>query len=286
MRATLAAVCVLSTALTACLATGADERRRTPAEPRASRGTCSPAPPRAPALWRADMEEGSLRDWWVPPGSNAGGGEFDSGSGWIAATRVRRHSGRWGAKLVLHTGSGGARLFRWRELRAHRDVVVSVWLLIPRRYRLTADPATGRFWNVFQFKSRASSGANDPLWFINLATGRRPRLQLVWWHRTLAGPHRGQRGFRRLTQNVAAVPIGRWFRITARLRQSSGFHGVLCVWQDRRLLFRQRGVRTSYRNCAYDARCTSNEWSVNDYSDGMSPSPAVLYVDDARIAAM
>ncbi|HEX5910067.1 MAG TPA: hypothetical protein VFY44_06200, partial [Thermoleophilaceae bacterium] len=31
--------------------------------------------------------------------------------------------------------------------------------------------------------------------------------------------------------------------------------------------------------------CTANEWSVNNYSAGVSPAPTVIYADDARIDA-
>jgi hypothetical protein len=245
---------------------------------------CPRYPPRAEQIWKADLEEGTLADWSAPP-EMAGGGEFNSGSGYAAASTEHAHSGAWGTELVLPDGRGGTRLFRWRELRAHRRSLVSVWLLIPRAYALTGDRATGRFWNLFQFKSRSPEGRNDPLWFVNLArpAAGRLRLQLVWWHRTLEGPRPGRHGFRRFRQRIKDVPVGRWFKLTALLRQSNRFDGKLCVWQGRRRLFAKEGVRTSFANCAYNRWCTSNEWSVNNYSDGLDPRPAVVYVDDARI---
>ncbi|HWH95374.1 MAG TPA: hypothetical protein VNT03_16050, partial [Baekduia sp.] len=240
--------------------------------------------------WHADVEEGTLADWRYPETravGNFGGGEYDSGSGRATATRGEAHSGAWAARLTLADGRGGTRLFRWRELHAHRDAVMRVWLRIPRRYRLTAPRSTGRYWNVFQLKSRSRSGRNDPLWFLNLANPSpgRLRLELIWWHRTLEGPRRGQSGFRRLTQTIAGVPVGRWFRLTARLRQARDFDGLLCVWQDAHLLFSLPNVRTSFANCSVTSWCASNEWSVNNYSDGIAPAPTVIYADDASIAA-
>lgn len=240
--------------------------------------------------WHGDMEEGTLGDWQASGGrteDGRGGGEYDSGSAWAGTTRTHVHSGAWGARLVLPRGNGGARLFRWRELRAYRTAIVRVWLKVPRRYQLTASRSRGRFWNVFQFKSRSASGRNDPLWFLDLADAprRRLRLELIWWHRTLQGPHRGQSGFRRFTQSAASTPVGRWFQLTAQLRQSKDFDGVLCVWQDARLLFAMHNVRTSFPNCSYNAWCAADEWSLNNYSDGLSPAPAVVYADDASIAA-
>ena len=80
-------------------------------------------------LWNADMEDGSLRAWYAPETSavgDFGGGEFTSGGGETGVSDAQAHSGRWSAKLTLPTGSGGARLFRWREFRAERDLTQSV----------------------------------------------------------------------------------------------------------------------------------------------------------------
>ena len=64
---------------------------------------------------------------------------------------------------------------------------------------------------------------------------------------------------------------------------SLDFDGFLRVYQDGQLIFDQSNVRTSYANCNYNAWCTSNAWSVNNYSDGLTPVPAVIYLDDAVI---
>jgi hypothetical protein len=251
---------------------------------------CGTAPGAASsaAWWRADMEDGTLADWSAgPPGTlgSAGGGEFDTPPGRSTPTRATARWGAWSAQLELPGGKGATRLFRWQELRTHRTAVTRVWLLIPRAYRPTGPRRTGRFWDVFQFKSRSASGRNDPLWFVNVTSAHgRLRLELIWWSRTLQGPHRRASGFRRLRQRVATVPVGRWFQLSARLRQSKDFDGLLCVWQDGRLLFGLHDVRTSYANCAYNDWCAENEWSVNNYSDGLSPSPSVIFADGASIA--
>jgi hypothetical protein len=236
-------------------------------------------------LWRADMEEGSLADWYFPEISqdapNIGGGEFDSDNGVASATQEQAHTGRWSARLALPEGAGGSRLFRWRETRAFREVLVTVWLYFPRTYRVN-----GQYWNVLQFKSRSATGENDPLWFLDVANTEAGgmRFNLVWWHRTLEGPHAGESGFRRLQQNMSDIPVARWFEMQIWLRESHDFTGQLRVWQDGRLLFDMDHVRTSYENCAISAWCTSNEFAVNNYSDGLSPSPVFIYADDAEIA--
>jgi hypothetical protein len=232
-------------------------------------------------LWKADMEEGTLADWYSPlpgPSGDYGGGEYNSGNADATPSAKRSHEGAYSVRMALPSGKGGTRLFRWRELHANRETIVSAWFYFPRAYRPTA---RGRYLNLFQFKSRSPSGPVDPLLWLNV--NRSMRLELIWWHRTLEGPRRGQAGFRRLPQHVAALPLHRWFEVEARLRQSKEFDGRLRVWQDQRLLFDLRGIRTSYANCSFNSWCASNEWAINNYSDGTSPTPTVIYADDVRI---
>jgi hypothetical protein len=239
-------------------------------------------------LWNADMEDGSLRAWYSPETSavgDFGGGEYTSGGGVSSASDEQAHSGTWSAKLTLPTGAGGARLFRWREFRAERDLTQRVWMFIPEAYRLTGDASDGRFWNIAQLKSRTENlYRNDPIWFVNLTNEDGDLVpQLVWWPRTLEGPHADQSGFRRYTNDEARVPVGRWFELTTRVRQSNEFDGLVEVSIDGEKIFSVEDVRTAYRSCTYDAWCTDQHWAVNNYSDGLSPAPAEMFVDDAVI---
>src|ERR687889_616913 len=88
----------------------------------------------ATVLWSDGMEDGTLDGWGGA--SFTGGGEFDSGAGASAASRDVAHTGSWSAKMALPDGSGGTRLFRWREPRQYRDLVFSAWFYIPRDYTL------------------------------------------------------------------------------------------------------------------------------------------------------
>ena len=232
-------------------------------------------------LWSADMEGSGLARW----SAGDGGGEFDTGGARVSRTPARRHGGRASARLVLPRGSGGARLFRWGESRRHRELVYSAWYLVPKRYRATR-PRSSRYWIVFQFKSTSEDRRrNDPFWYVTL--GRAPRrglaARLAWGYQSgLEGPHRGERGWR--TYGRRPVPVGRWFRIVARLRQSNDFDGAIEVSVDGRRLATLEGVRTGWPNCTYAAWCVDQAWAVTHYSDGLAPAPAELYVDDASIA--
>jgi hypothetical protein len=245
-------------------------------------------------LWSADHETGDLSQWYFPSKAgdgHHGGGEYDSGDAHSAASREQAHSGSWSAKMTiakLGSPSSGTRLFRWSEPQDPKymgsGLYYGAWFYFPTRFTLTADHTTGRFWNIFQFKSKHPSlsggHATDPVWYLdvqNRATGEM-YLTLCWWgDPKLAGPHSDQRGFRRFSQNSKDIPIQRWTHISVFLKQASDYSGRISVWQDGEKIFDESGVVTRYPD-------GDNQWSVNNYSDGLSPLPASIYVDDASIS--
>jgi hypothetical protein len=106
--------------------------------------------------------------------------------------------------------------------------------------------------------------------------------------RRLAGPHAtdGVSGKWYEQANRVYLPQGRWTHLEAFLHESTGtdFSGRLTFWQDGQQLFDLQNVRTTFNNCNYNAWCADDEWSVNVYSDGMTPNPFSAYFDDASIA--
>ncbi len=234
------------------------------------------------------METGSTSEW----SANGGGGLFNSGTYEAVATSELAHTGANSLRARIWTpGESGVRAFRWSEARSNRSLYYSVWMYIPTNYTLTADPNTGQFWNLFQFKSRTPDSSRiDPLWSLNAAPDGAGALYLRagwgWGGATLSGPRAtdgvGGKWFEPATRR--SLPVGRWFHLQAMLHQSKDFDGRLTFWQDGVQLLDLTGVRTSYVNCNYNSWCADNEWSVNHYSDGLSPNPATIYIDDASIA--
>jgi hypothetical protein len=240
------------------------------------------------------MEESGLADWYYPstgPTGSYGGGLYNSGAHEAVASRSQAHSGAASMRATIWTPSrptSAVRAFRWRESRTNREAYYSAWFYIPTRYTLTGDSCCGRYWNLFQFKSRSSDGRNDPVWALYVANRPSGELYLYagwgWGGTRIAGPYSTSGvGGKNYQQTVASLPVGRWTRIEAFLRQSKDFDGRVAVWQDGVLLFDFRNVRTSYDNPAYNAWRSANEWSINLYSDGLSPNPASMYVDDVSI---
>lgn len=212
-------------------------------------------------VWKAGMETGDLSEWESPGRPNEGGGEFNSDGGDAIVTTEVARTGTWSAKLILAEGSGGTRLFRWREPRAYEEAYYTAWFFFPTVYR------PNEWWNIFQFKSSTSS-RNDPFW--SLTVGNRPDGSMYLYLRD----SRHERSF---TQDVVDVPVGVWVQITCFLHQSAQDTGELRCWQDGILLWDLSGISTKYPD-------GDNAWSVNNYSSGASPVPTVIYVDDASIS--
>jgi hypothetical protein len=234
----------------------------------------SSTPPAPPGIvpWSADHESGDLSQWYI----DDGGGEFNSGDASSTISRDVAHSGQYSAKLTIATpGTSGSRLFRWNESHTRPEAYYGAWFYFPTTYRAK------RWWNIFQFKSRNGPEVNDPVWELGVGNGPggAMRVHLEWWNGlSIEGPHRGEFGGKTFDQGMKDIPVGKWTHFEVFLRQSSGFDGQLMVWQDGVQLFTVSDVRTRY-----PASNGANEWSVNNYSDAISPSPTIIYIDDAAI---
>jgi hypothetical protein len=256
----------------------------------------APAPPPPPPppgggspLWTGDLEEGGLMDWYAPSltaTGNYGGGEYDSGSGITSIATTQSHGGTYSQKMSLTTGVGGTRMFRWRELQANRTTRQSTWMYIPRNYTLTGDPATGKYWILFEFKSRTSDNVhNDPFWYVNAYNRSDGTLgaRLAWGYQSkLAGPHAGETGWR--NYGDVSVPVGRWFQISSTITQSKDYDGAVNVTVDGQQLASLTNVRTGWPNCSFNSWCVEQHWAVTNYSDGIAQTPADIYTDDAEVA--
>ena len=225
-------------------------------------------PPEGPSgqyvLWSADMETGDLSQWALPGellAADQGGGVYDERSGSVSVTDRVAHGGRYSIEMTINDGGGtdqAVRIFRWYENPV--QAYYSVWYLFPQSYT----PA--RWWNVMQFKSKAPY-PKDTLWVLNV--GNRPSGEMYFylydWQQC--------EGY---NQTVRDIPVGRWVHVEVLYRRSATKSGRVAVWQDGVLLFDQDGVQTT---TAGDV-----QWSVDNYTDQISPSPATIYADDAAIS--
>jgi Polysaccharide lyase len=220
-------------------------------------------------LWRATMETGNLSEWT----RGGSGGQYDTGSGSTRVSSLRAHTGRYSMALSIEhangaTGDQATRDFRW-GLRRSRSLpqaaFYSAWFYFPRVWK----PA--EFWNIFQWKTKVDSGAVLPALSLNVGCCRSGRMFLYLWD-SIARI--------KLGTSPVILPTRRWVQLEAFMRASTRPAGVLTVWQDRRKIITAHDVRTQLPSHRADAR----QWSLDSYTNGISPPDATIFVDDAAIA--
>lgn len=245
------------------------------------------APQLGNVLWSADMENvqnpgSGLSQWYAPEyceggcAVNNGGGVFNSG---IASASpsfdVARIGGQYSAMLKISTPSipeSGTRLFRWLEPRgplndSNTTLYYSAWYYFPQRYTPTGSPA---WWNLMQWKSESPTSGNNPFFTVNV-WNRADGTMYFFLKQQLPTPINHQQ-----PQPIGDITVGAWTRIDALYICSGTNAGRVTLWKDGVLVADVMNVQTRYP----DGDCS---WSVNNYSSGLTPNPATIYVDDAAI---
>jgi polysaccharide lyase-like protein len=225
------------------------------------------------ALWSANMETGDLSQWYSTPAGvgSAGGAIENSGIANAVASTDFAHGGRYSAKLTIttpDTPTSGVRLFRWAESQKYPQLYYSVWYYFPQNY------TPSLFWNVLQWKSKhvvSGVATNDP--FFTLEVGTNPSGEMFFY----LGDDNTQTTYQQVSQSVVPVPVGRWFNVQAFYQCDGNGAGRVAIWQDGTQLWDIQNVNTRYA----DGDC---QWSVNNYSSGLTPATATIYVDDAAIS--
>ncbi len=218
-------------------------------------------------LWSADMATGDLSQWYFPGTSksgNHGGGVYNSGIAFASASRKVAHNGRYSAKLTIttpHSPTSGTRLFRWAEAHIYPRLCYSVWYYFPRKY------SVAKWWNVWQWKSKHAAG-NDPFFVLNVGNQADGTMAFYLYDIN-----------RQVTynQSLKSIPVGKWFQVEAFYECAGDNTGHMTFWQDGVQIFDVANVQTRYA----DGDC---QWSVNNYSSGLTPRTATIYIDDAVIS--
>jgi hypothetical protein len=232
-------------------------------------------------LWSANMETAGqdLSQWYFGLNSTTtpccsqgspGGGIFNSGSASAGPSMDVAHTGTYSALLKINTPStptSGTRLFRWAESQAYPDLYYGIWYYFPQVYTPTT------FWNVFAWKSNGTSEGNNPFFILNVgnrpAGDSNPGAMFFYLYdqvtRTSYTP-----------QTYKNIPVGGWTHVEAHYICDPA-NGHVTFWQDGTQIF-DVFAPTRYS----DGDC---QWNVNNYSDSISPTPASIYVDDAKICS-
>ncbi len=212
-------------------------------------------------LWQATFEPGDLSEWMA----DGNGGAYVVGAGVApAVTTAFAHRGSYaGIAAVMPTASVVADSYWFRTQPSPDAAYYSAWYFISGSIQVQS------WLSLIHLRVSTSGDGHNlvPVWDFN--ANQRPDGSLV--------PHLYnflmKVNFEQ--QTLAAWPRATWFHLEMYLRKSPT-NGQITIWQDDVQVLNVTGVPTASTDWI--------EWAVGNASDGISPSPAIVYVDDAAIS--
>jgi chitodextrinase len=236
-------------------------------------------PPLPQILWSAHMLTGDLSEW----SEKVNSGTADTTVVTAASVGIPPRSGSYVMKQSVSNPDGGTRMQRYPEVdslaRAGTTFYWSWWDYLPAPITFGLSD-TFILWGLNSKSTSASAG--DPFWglvFHNSGS----TLDLVWSPASTApaGPHAGESGWR-VYNSAQTVPVGQWVFFEVMITPRGDFTGALKIWMNGQVLFDQSLVKTMYPNVGQTGVMTWIEQT--GYGSGLTPNPAVHYVDDVTIS--
>jgi hypothetical protein len=210
------------------------------------------------------------------------------------------------------TDAAGTRLFRWLESGDPKyfesGLYYGIWVYFPQNYAMNRT-SDHRFFNLLQMKA-AIAGAVDPVWAIDVVNQTpvtvSPMRMVVSFNghgpegHPFLGPHTNSTSINHrfdLESSSPTIPVGKWFHIQVYFKQwpreVKPHRGRIAVWQDDKLMVDaggpddpEGGIWTKYGDDLDGTKKNHgvNQFSVNNYTNGAIPDPAVIYFDDMVIS--
>jgi hypothetical protein len=214
-------------------------------------------------LWSATFEPGDLSEWL----SDGGGGSYleNVSTPITATTEIPAHKGRYAGKTTVSPSLGMATLsYLFRQQPSPSEAYYSAWFFVPSTVMV-------RSWlSVMHFRgSHTGDGRNVfPNWDLNLYALPSGGLAAQLYHY----------GTQVNLREPLPLPVGtdRWVHFEVLMRKALGPTGRVTVWQDDVQIFDAEGVVTAENDWL--------EWDAGSASDDLTPTPSVVYIDDAAIS--
>jgi hypothetical protein len=211
-------------------------------------------------LWSAGHETGDISEWMA----DQSGAVFNTGSGSVVWTDQVARSGVGALELSVRGADSSpqaARIFRWAENPV--EATYGAWYYFPEHVQ------AGRWWNIFQFKSRVGD-TSEPTWIVNVGNRSDGSMFLYLYDAITRTSYTDV-----IDPPRPALPVGRWTNLEVFVRRADDRTGRIALWSDGRLLFDVDSVQTAFAD--------NIQWSVNNYSDDLDPENVTIFVDDAVI---
>jgi chitodextrinase len=230
-------------------------------------------------LWSAGMNTGDLSEW----SEKVNSGSADTTVVTAASVGIPPRSGSYVMKQAVTGSSGGTRMQRYPEVdssaRAGTTFYWSWWDYFPSTITFGLSD-TFILWGLNSKSTSASAG--DPFWgLVFHNTGN--KLDLIWSPNDAApaGPHAGESG-KRIYSSSIPVPVGQWVFFEVMITPRGDFTGALNIRMNGQTLFDQSLVKTMYPNVGQTGVMLWIEQC--GYGSGLTPAPAIHYVDDVTLS--
>lgn len=229
-------------------------------------------------LWTARFEGGDLSEWMTVSG---GGTAAFPAPNAVDVSNDQARRGKYAARFTIETVGDGSQANAGLSRSGFLPVEAyySAWYFLPGAVNV------GTFWVIFKFRMRAvadDASTAAELFDLNLANtpSGGMTLRLYDW----------RNGDIPLTVPMPAVPIGSWFQVEAYYRNPGNNPGAdgstidggapdaggrLTFWLDGQEIVDVTGAMAPTSWVA---------WDVGSVAVNLTPSTAVLYVDDCAIS--
>jgi hypothetical protein len=222
------------------------------------------------------METGDLSEW----SDRVNSGSANSTAVTAFSAGIPPKTGNWVARQSVTGSSGGARLMTYPGMCAlsvaGTTFYTSWWDYYPAKITFSIYD----MFSFFQFDSRDANGVYSPIWDFDIGPNFTP--QLIWSPNNMAppGPHAGESG-KRIYNSTQPIPVAQWVRFEVMVTPSAAFTGAVKMWMNGQVIFDLVNVKTRFPDVGLGG-CMYTEH--NAYGSGLTPTPAIHYIDDVTVS--
>jgi hypothetical protein len=217
-------------------------------------------------LWASLFEGGTFDEWTGVPGGLVNANPTPPNT--IVVSTNYAHHGRYAAELTIDAGPDGTQENAGLVRRGGLPVQAyySAWYYLPRTI------AVGNFWILFKFRLRTDandSNTEDEFYDLQLVNVADGSLTLsLYDHQSNADVP--------IVTPAPVVPVSYWFQIEAFYRNTQDDSGQLTIWLDGRMIVDVTGQPM--------APTPWVEWDAVNVGENLTPSTAVMAIDDCAIS--
>ena len=133
------------------------------------------------------------------------------------------------------------------------------------------------WWHIAQWKSTYDGNTDNSVRTVALGLEKNTAGQLVMYlsQRTSADAN----AIKNSWLSSVVVPTNQWFTLRTCYKKARTETGHVTVWQDGVKVFDVQNVVTAFAD-------NTLQWSVNSYTDKITPSPCTIYVTDMKIESV